>query len=312
MQEYVLNYYAKFKCIAGECQHTCCAGWKMCIDEQSLVAYKNDTSDFSKVLKKGINFRKSSFKADKKGRCAFLNKNGLCDIIINLGENDLCQVCRDHPRFKSFFNNRVETGLGFCCEEACKLILSFEDKIELTLIKDDGKSIQLDFNQENVLAFRKKALDIIQDRTIPMNDRIENLLKECRACLLDRDFKRVIKRFMTLERLDKGWTKRLKSINKNLDKNTDENLSLYAEQFLVNSIYRHLSDAEDTIWVRARTIACVLSWWLIKNIIDREFDEGKDAFLVAADVIREFSAEVEYSQKNIDKVFSLAYKFVKI
>ncbi|MBE5754071.1 MAG: hypothetical protein E7340_01865 [Clostridiales bacterium] len=312
MQEFILNYYPLFKCIAGSCKHTCCAGWKMCIDEQSLVAYKNDTSAFYKVLKKGINFRKSSFKADKKGRCAFLNDKGLCEIIINLGEQSLCQVCRDHPRFKSFFNDRVETGLGFCCEAAAKMILSFGDKITLISIKNDGNQQENDFNQKNILAFREKVLLTLQDRNIPIDDRIDSLLTECKASVLDKDFSKIIKRFLSLERLNKSWTKRLKGASKNFTKRADEKLSLYAEQFLVNSIYRHLTDAEDTMWVRARTIACVLSWWVINSIIENEKGEKQEVLSLTADVVREFSAEVEYSQNNLDKLFDFAYKFIKL
>lgn len=312
MKEYVLNYYPKFSCVAGACKHTCCAGWEMCIDEKSLKNYKSDTSLFSKTLKKGINFSKAKFKTDRKKRCAFLNENGLCEIIINLGEQSLCQVCRDHPRFKSFFNDRVETGLGFCCETATKLILTFEAQIALLLVSDDNKNEELDFNQKNVLTFREKEINLLQDRALSINDRINNLLIECRAEILEQDFNKIIKRFLSLERVNQGWTKRLKSIKNKLNKNTNENLSRYAEQFLVNSLYRHLADAEDTMWVRARAIACVLSWWIINSVIEQEFDGENDLLTVTVDVVREFSVEVEYSQKNLDKLFDFAYGFINL
>ncbi len=312
MKEYVLSYYPKFCCVAGECKHTCCAGWEMCIDKKSLENYKNDTSSFSKTLKRGINFTKAKFKTDKKVRCAFLNDRGLCEIIINLGEQSLCQVCRDHPRFRSFFNDRVETGLGFCCETATKLILTFEEKIALSLVGDNNASEELDFNQKNLLTFRQKAIAILQDRSLAINDRIDGLLSECKADLKEQDFNKVIKRFLSLERIDKCWTKRLKSINKKFNKNTNENLSHYAEQFLVNSLYRHLADAEDTMWVRARTIAIVLSWWVVKSIIEQELDDKNDLLTLTIDVVREFSLEVEYSQKNLDKLFDFAYRFINV
>ena len=138
MKEFVLNYYPNFKCIASECKHTCCAGWQMNIDEKSLARYAGEKTSFSHALKKGINFRKSQFKADKSGRCAFLNKDGLCEIIINLGEESLCQICRDHPRFRSCFDDRVETGLGFACEEATRIILSYKEKIQPILVSEDN------------------------------------------------------------------------------------------------------------------------------------------------------------------------------
>lgn len=307
MKQFILNYYPNFKCVANKCKHTCCAGWEMHIDNESLERYKNDNSAFSNALNHGINFKKSKFKADKSGRCSFLNDNGLCELIINLGENSLCQVCRDHPRFRSFFNDRVETGLGFCCEEATKIILSFKDKIEPTLIADDKKDFPLDFNQKNILEFRKKALDILRNRKIGINERIENLSSFCNLSFLEKDFNKIVKTFISFERLDKSWTKRLKKIKKiDFNKATDESLSLMCEQFLVNSLYRHLSDAEDTIFVRARTIACIFSWWVIKSILKTE------SYNEIFDIVRAYSSEVEYSQKNLDKLYNFSYKFIKI
>ncbi len=307
MKKFNLNYYPEFKCVADKCKHTCCSGWEMNIDKKSLEKYKNDGSEFSKTLKQGVNFKKSKFKAKKDGRCAFLNDIGLCEIIINLGENNLCQVCHDHPRFRSFFNDRIEMGLGFCCEEATKIILSFKDKIEPTLIADDKTDFPLDFNQKNVLEFRKKVLNILQNRTKDINQRIECLLSVCNVSFLEKDFIKVVKTFISFERLNKSWTKRLKTIkNITFNKNTDESLSLICEQFLVNSLYRHLSDAEDTIFVRARTIACIFSWWIIKSILKTE------SYNEIFDIVRAYSSEVEYSQKNLDKLFNFSYKFIKI
>ena len=312
MKEYVLNYYPKFKCIAEKCQNTCCAGWEMCIDSESLEKYQTEKSDFSQALNKGINYKKSRFRADKKKRCAFLNEKGLCNIIINLGEQSLCQVCRDHPRFRSYFDDRTETGLGFCCEEVARIILSFDGKIESLLVSDDGEQVELDFNQKNVLNFRDKVLKILQDRSLSINDRIDKILKECNAKFSEQDFKKIIKTFLSFERVDKSWAKRLKAIDKVFNKTTAENLSHYCEQFLVNSVYRHLSDAEDTMWVRARTISTVFSWWIIKSIIAKEQVQNKDNFDLIVDIIRAYSTEVEYSQKNLDKLYSFAYKFIKI
>jgi lysine-N-methylase len=113
----------------------------MNIDSETLDLYKKEKSSFATALNNGINYKKSKFKIDKNKRCAFLNEQGLCEIILNLGEQNLCQVCRDHPRFRSFFTDRIETGLGFCCEEATRQILSFENKIEPVLVKTAGKVI---------------------------------------------------------------------------------------------------------------------------------------------------------------------------
>lgn len=313
MKEYVLSYYPEFKCVAGSCKHTCCAGWQMCIDEKTLSRYKNEKSNFKNDLERGINFKKSKFKADKSGRCAFLNDKGLCEIIINLGEESLCQVCRDHPRFRSFFDDRIETGLGFCCEESTRIILNYTGKIQPILISDDKKENELDFRQQKILEFRENALSIVQDRAISIKERIDNLLMLCKADFDEKQFKKLVKLFLSFERLDKIWTKRLKTIlKKPFAFKSDENLSKYAEQFLSNCLYRHVYGAEDVISARARTIACVFSWWIIKGIVETEKQSEKQDLGLIADVIRAYSAEVEYSQKNLDKLFKFSYKFIKI
>ena len=124
MKEYVLNYNSQFVCLAGQCKHTCCAGWDIYLDTETLGRYKTDSSSFASLLHGGIDFKKGKFRTDKKKRCAFLNGDGLCEIYAHYGKEHLCQVCHDHPAFRSRFEDRIETGLGFCCEQATKIILS--------------------------------------------------------------------------------------------------------------------------------------------------------------------------------------------
>ena len=95
--------------------------------------------------------------------------------------------------------------------------------------------------------------------------------------------------------------KRIKE--KPLIKLVDSTLAPYCERFLVNSLYRHLCDAEDTMSARTRTIAIVVSWWVIQSILMQEKSSEEFDFELVVDVVRAFSAEVEYSQKNLDKLF---------
>ena len=46
------KYYPDFQCIAGSCPDTCCAGWQIVIDEESLEKYSNINSDFGTRLLK--------------------------------------------------------------------------------------------------------------------------------------------------------------------------------------------------------------------------------------------------------------------
>ncbi len=311
MKEYILNYYPKFKCIAEKCRHTCCKDWETCIDMQTLGKYRAETSSFSSDLKRGINFKKSTFKMGKDRRCAFLNDKGLCNVILNLGEDSLCQICRDHPRFKSGFSGVTETGLGFCCEEATKIILSFDKKIEPILISDDNDCVELDFCEKAVFDLRTLVLEILQDRTISINDRVDKVLAISNADFNNIDCVKIAKTFLSLKRLNKSWTLRLKSLkSKPFNLSIDKSLSLYCEQFLVNSVYRHLSTAEDITSAQSIILSIVLGWFVIQNIYSVEVVANEE-FTTLVDVVREFSAEVEYCPQNLTKLFNFTSKFIK-
>lgn len=126
------SYYDKFRCTASRCSDNCCIGWEIDIDERTDQYYRQVTGDFGKRLEEGISrdgtphFR---LKGEKE-RCAFLNDQNLCDIFIHLGEEHLCSICREHPRFYEWYEDIpglmdwTETGLGLCCEEAVRLLVS--------------------------------------------------------------------------------------------------------------------------------------------------------------------------------------------
>lgn len=120
------DYYPRFKCIADKCSDTCCRGWEICIDEYSLEKYRSVGGMIGERLAKSIttNSDGAHFTLTDDERCPFLNSSNLCDLYIALGEDSLCGICTDHPRFRSFFSDRTEIGIGLCCEAAAKMILT--------------------------------------------------------------------------------------------------------------------------------------------------------------------------------------------
>ena len=40
------DYYKNFKCIAGECTDTCCAGWDVDVDKESYKQYRRVIGSF--------------------------------------------------------------------------------------------------------------------------------------------------------------------------------------------------------------------------------------------------------------------------
>ena len=132
-------YYNKFHCIAGACQHTCCQGWEIDVDEEKLPCYRA-MADIAPHIDETDT---PHFRLTADERCPFLNRDKLCDMILHHGEDILCQTCRDHPRFRSFWTDRTEIGLGLVCEEAGRLILSQEQPMQLIVLSDDGDTMPM-------------------------------------------------------------------------------------------------------------------------------------------------------------------------
>ena len=150
------DYFSKFKCLADKCTHTCCKGWEIDIDEKTMAYYDTVDGVLGKRLKMGIQkdeFGVNHFVLDKDERCPFLNKTGLCDIYSTLGEESLCQICYDHPRFRDFYEDRTEIGLGLSCEAAGKLVLEREEKTTLVVLDYDGEKEMSAKRQMRCLSF---------------------------------------------------------------------------------------------------------------------------------------------------------------
>jgi hypothetical protein len=102
MKLYAPQYYKEFHCIADACQHTCCEGWEIDIDEEQLARFRQEPY-IAAHIEEGD---PPHFRLLEGERCPFLKENGLCEMILRYGEDILCQICRDHPRFRSFWSDR--------------------------------------------------------------------------------------------------------------------------------------------------------------------------------------------------------------
>lgn len=283
------NYYDKFKCIADKCNHSCCIGWEIDIDDVTLQKYDHLETDFSKQLKLNIQYDEfPHFQLDQNERCPFLNKQGLCDIITNLGEDMLCQICSDHPRFRNYFQEYEEIGLGLCCESAAKIILTSKEKTTLNLPVQASKL--------PIIKFRENIFGILQDREFSIEERVENLLSFIGAQLpCNIDWYCV---FSDLEKMDNTWNKYLLCIKGDIDTSCDTTLDTAYEQLLVYLIFRHLLDSQYDNRLTERILFAVLIYKTIKKMnVSNTLDE-------LLEIARIYSCEIEYSDQNIDTILS--------
>lgn len=115
-------FYDKFQCTAGKCPDTCCAGWQIGIDEESQERYAHAEGTFGRRLRNGIDWMEEAF-IQSDGKCSFLDRQGLCEIYLKLGEDAMCETCKGYPRHTEEFDGVREYSLALSCPEAARLLL---------------------------------------------------------------------------------------------------------------------------------------------------------------------------------------------
>ena len=163
------EYYQRFECIGGGCKDSCCIGWELDIDEETFEYYKSIEGEFGDRLRANMKSGEDNtfvLKADD--RCPFLNEDNLCDIYINLGEESLCGICTEYPRYTEYAEDYMQSDMSFSCMEVGKLIFDREDPIRY-LTYDDGQT-RLSEELTYLLFMRNRIINLINDVHSPFSD----------------------------------------------------------------------------------------------------------------------------------------------
>lgn len=294
------SYYPAFRCIADKCRHSCCVGWEIDVDEDSLARYQQAEDPMGARLKAAIDLAGDTphFCLDKDERCPFLNQSGLCDLITELGEDSLCQICADHPRFRNFFADRTLIGLGLCCEAAGRLILTYPEKVRLITLEDDRETEELPEEDALVLSQLDALTAIAQKRSLPVEERVLQLADLCGAEIAAEDLGRWAEFMLTLERLDESWTLQLERLQhaEGPDAKISSEWAIHFEQLLVYFLYRHIPGALEDGDIQGRLALCVLSWMVVKRLFLLQEEQTLETLVETA---RLYSSEIEYSEENL-------------
>lgn len=168
------DFYDQFKCIASRCSDTCCVGWEIDIDEATQEVYRKVAGAFGERLR--TNIEDGHFKMLPHDRCPFLDKDNLCEVYQNLGEDALCDICTEHPRFVEVYGDIMERGLGLCCEEAARLLLAGEGPLAFTSEECDEPEDELDDDNRDVrnevLYMRESFFKTLADSSISLGNKL--------------------------------------------------------------------------------------------------------------------------------------------
>lgn len=171
----VPDYYDEFECIAGDCEDTCCAGWQIVIDKESLKKYWNENGDYKKKLHKSIDWMQKTFHQDKEKRCAFLKEDNLCEMYQKLGEKSLCKTCQSYPRHTEEFENVREISLSLSCPVVARMLLGRKEPVQFRSEEREGEEEFVGFDPflySNLLDAREIIISILQDRKLSIETRM--------------------------------------------------------------------------------------------------------------------------------------------
>lgn len=185
------SYYDEFHCIASACRDSCCIGWEIDIDRESLERYKQVDGPLGERLRRAVTEDGCFRLTGEEERCPFLNGEGLCDLILELGEASLCEICREHPRYYEWYGSlRKEAGIGLCCEAAARLILK-GGSLERTALETPEPGDEVDGELFSLLdGARDRMLAVLAEERLSLEE------KEREICRMAEETQRAV---------DEGW-----------------------------------------------------------------------------------------------------------
>ncbi len=279
------DYYRDFHCIADRCRHSCCIGWEIDIDDPSLQRFRAVDGPLGEKLHANIDLSPTPHFTllGEAERCPFLNEKNLCELILGLGEDSLCDICRDHPRFRNFYSDRIEIGLGLCCEEAARLLLLQKHPIQIVELGRDGGAVDascatssdasasatakcadvqvastgadtiMTATEQAFFTWRSYLFDIVFDPHLTRSEKWLKLKGSEAPLFTSADLVDFGTFLMTLERLDPSWDLELQRLQRPV---TDTEISTF-ETFMESTgrqteydvllwyfLFRHLPDGQ--------------------------------------------------------------------
>lgn len=336
MRQTFPSFYPAFSCIASACSDNCCIGWEIDIDPRTAVHYRSlsqSSSPLARRLREEICWDSPPhFRLTAGERCPFLNEQNLCDIYLHLGEGALCEICDQHPRFHEWFGNYKESGLGLCCEEAARLLLSDPKPLELQTVTTDEEPDSSPFDPallRALLQLRGEYFSLLNDRSLSLTEQFSQLLalsKEAQHQLDDpsslpepssltsatpdaRPLRELLGFLAGLDPIDPQWPARLQALSQGL-----EGLLLHRQAFLSAcasrlyvyeklcsyTLYRYLLKAvwDGELLSRIKFAVC---FSLLALLLDLDTFSQTGALPLRDQILhtKAISKELEYSEENL-------------
>ena len=267
-------FYDDFSCLAQHCRHSCCRGWEIDVDENSRQYYQALPGPLGEELRAALQEEDGvwSFRLTEKEDCPFLQADGLCRLILSLGENSLCDTCALHPRFFADAGELELAGLGLCCEAAAALLLNGSGK--LRFLNEDDES----FTLEQMLGLEETL------RFVPTTDVAY--------------YREIFQHYARCEAIDEDWNRNLSALAADLE-SAAEKAKIHAKNYdrelydriLAYILYRQLEHLKKYgLPVLTEYAREAVDFIFLQSAVTGDLKES----------LRRWSAEIEYSTENAE------------
>ncbi len=294
---------------------------------------------FGDDLRKNINFTPPAhFILNKNKNCPFLNDKKLCEIYINLGPKSLCKICAEHPRYYEWFDEIKECGIGLCCEEAARIILSQTEPFstyEFEIPYEDFDEYDNEL-YSYLYNSRNKIISYLDNSSLSFNSRICDVLwygymiqQNIDSNLLDDEdifsvncysqsniqsmMQSILEFFLTLEPNSTNWIDYLKNCilvyNESIDRLRDFEIShpeifKYLQNISIYFIWRYFLKGTFDCDILSKVKLMGISIIVLKCLFFCKWVQTDNLTLNdCIEITKKYSEEIEYSDENL---FSLA------
>ena len=293
MKLYAPAYYLRFACIADRCRHSCCVGWEIDVDADTMKKYEALSDGYGKEIIGSIDADgEPHFRLVANDRCPHLDDRGLCRIITAYGDEYLCDICREHPRFYHDTVRGREVGIGMACEEASRLILSAEDYQTTVLLEEiDDAYEDVEFD---ALPHRAAIYGILSDQAVPYAERLRRIAASYNVSLADRTDGEWRELLSSLEYLHDAHRALFEAYSS--DPYTPSEHEAPLERALAYLVFRHCTAATDEETHRATIGFCLFCERLLASMARAYPTED------ITELARILSEEIEYSEDNTEAI----------
>ena len=290
------TFYHTFQCKANQCHHTCCQKWTIDVDEETAKLYQTLPTPLGEDLRKFMTVDDEGYYfmfSDKQPTCPLLREDGLCRVVLELGEDSLCDTCHMHPRFYKYIEDLELCGVGLSCEESVEKLLATEgDQLLFTIEDDDGEFTAKDRPVlENIFDLLALGISPTICQFTPNHS-----IRYCQ---------KLISVYKETEPIDEEWTKQLAHLEDMLSSttamNTTDLLTLDAQETAtLNKVYQYILYRQIDM----------LAEYSLESLVRYAFDATVFIALLThqfrnlPEQIRRWSEQIEYDEDNVAFLFN--------